>query len=33
LAAGGTVEPGILFERFRGRAPKPDALLKRAGLL
>ncbi|ERM82402.1 peptidase M3 [Rhodonellum psychrophilum GCM71 = DSM 17998] len=33
LSAGGTEHPSILFERFRGRAPKPDALLKRAGLV
>lgn len=33
LSAGGTAHPSILFERFRGRAPKPDALLKRAGLI
>jgi peptidyl-dipeptidase Dcp len=33
LSAGGTVEPGILFEQFRGRAPRVEPLLKRAGLL
>lgn len=33
LSAGGRVHPSVLYERFRGRAPKPDALLKRAGLL
>jgi peptidyl-dipeptidase Dcp len=32
LAMGGKVHPSILFERFRGREPKPDALIKRAGL-
>ena len=33
LSAGCTVEPGILFEQFRGRAPRVEPLLKRAGLL
>jgi Zn-dependent oligopeptidase len=33
LAAGGSEYPSILFKRFRGRDPKPEALLKRAGLL
>lgn len=33
LAAGGRVHPSILYKRFRKRDPKPDALLKRAGLL
>jgi len=33
LAAGGSEHPSILFKRFRGRDPKPEALLKRAGLL
>ena len=32
LSKGGTEEPMILYERFRGRKPKIDALLKRAGL-
>ena len=32
LSAGGTEHPSILYKRFRGRAPKPDALLKRSGL-
>ncbi|WP_194777734.1 M3 family metallopeptidase [Pararhodonellum marinum] len=32
LAAGGREHPKILFKRFRGREPRPDALLKRAGL-
>lgn len=32
LSAGGKVHPSILYKRFRGRDPKPDALLKRAGL-
>ncbi|QDH79778.1 M3 family metallopeptidase [Echinicola soli] len=33
LSAGGRVHPSVLYKRFRGRAPKPDALLKRAGLI
>jgi peptidyl-dipeptidase Dcp len=33
LAAGGTEHPSILYKRFRGRDPKPEALLKRAGLI
>ncbi|GGF47177.1 M3 family metallopeptidase [Echinicola rosea] len=33
LSAGGRVHPSILYKRFRGRDPKPDALLKRAGLI
>jgi len=33
LAAGGKEHPEILFLNFRGRAPKQDALLKRAGLI
>ncbi len=33
LAMGGKEHPEILYKRFRGREPKPDALLKRAGLL
>lgn len=32
LSSGGTVAPDALFEAFRGRAPKVDALLKRAGI-
>lgn len=32
LKSGGTVAPDVLFEDFRGRAPKIDALLKRAGI-
>lgn len=32
LAAGGTVAPDALFRNFRGRDPKVDALLKRAGM-
>ncbi|MCC5937030.1 MAG: M3 family metallopeptidase [Lunatimonas sp.] len=33
LAAGGRVHPAILYRRFRGRDPKPEALLRRAGLI
>ena len=33
LSKGGTEHPMTLYKRFRGEAPKPDALLKRAGLL
>jgi Zn-dependent oligopeptidase len=33
LAAGGSEHPSILYKRFRGREPKPEALLKRAGLI
>ena len=32
LSSGGTVAPDLLFEKFRGRAPKVDALLRRAGI-
>ncbi len=33
LSAGGKTHPSILYRRFRGRSPKSDALLKRAGLV
>ncbi|WP_339659493.1 M3 family metallopeptidase [uncultured Polaribacter sp.] len=33
LSKGGTEKPMDLYKRFRGKEPKPDALLKRAGLL
>ncbi len=33
LSKGGTEEPMILYKRFRGKEPDPEALLKRAGLL
>ncbi|MES2545113.1 MAG: M3 family metallopeptidase [Bacteroidota bacterium] len=33
LSKGGTELPMELYKRFRGQEPKPDALLKRAGLL
>jgi peptidyl-dipeptidase Dcp len=32
LSSGGTVAPDELFKTFRGRDPKVDALLKRAGI-
>ena len=33
LSKGGTEHPMTLYKRFRGSEPKPEALLKRAGLL
>jgi peptidyl-dipeptidase Dcp len=33
LSAGGSEHPSILYARFRGRDPRQEALLKRAGLL
>lgn len=33
LSKGGTEHPMILYKRFRGQEPKPDALLKRAELI
>ena len=33
LSKGGTEKPMILYKRFRGKEPRPEALLKRAGLL
>jgi peptidyl-dipeptidase Dcp len=33
LSKGGTEHPMVLYKRFRGQEPKPDALLTRAGLL
>ena len=33
LSKGGTEHPMVLYKRFRGQEPKPDALLKRAGLI
>jgi peptidyl-dipeptidase Dcp len=33
LSAGGTEHPSLLYARFRGREPKPDALLNRSGLV
>ena len=32
LSKGGTEKPMILYKRFRGKEPEPDALLKSAGL-
>ena len=33
LSKGGTEHPMILYKQFRGQEPKPEALLRRAGLL
>ena len=33
LSKGGTEAPMVLYKRFRGQEPKPEALLKRAGLV
>lgn len=33
LSKGGTEHPMVLYKRFRGHEPSPDALLKRAGLV
>lgn len=33
LSQGGTDDPMTLYKRFRGQEPKPEALLKRAGLI
>ena len=33
LSKGGTENPMTLYKRFRGQKPKPEALLKRAGLI
>ncbi|WP_159950058.1 M3 family metallopeptidase [Polaribacter septentrionalilitoris] len=33
LSKGGTIQPMELYKSFRGKEPKPDALLKRAGLI
>ncbi len=33
LSKGGTEHPMVLYKRFRGKAPDPKALLKRAGLV
>ena len=32
LALGGGEDPMVVFERFRGRPPEPDALLRHSGL-
>ncbi len=33
LSQGGIEDPMVLYKRFRGQEPRPDALLKRAGLI
>lgn len=33
LSRGGTEHPMVLYKRFRGREPDPDALLRRDGLI
>ena len=33
LSKGGIEDPMVLYKRFRGQEPRPDALLKRAGLI
>ncbi len=33
LSQGGTEDPMVLYKRFRGQEPKPEALLRRAGLI
>jgi Zn-dependent oligopeptidase len=33
LSQGGTEDPMTLYKRFRGQEPKPEALLRRAGLI
>lgn len=33
LSKGGTEDPMKLYEQFRGKKPKPEALLRRAGLI
>lgn len=33
LARGGSEDPMVLYKRFRGREPDPDALLRREGLI
>jgi len=33
LSKGGSEDPMVLYKKFRGSEPKPEALLKRAGLL
>jgi len=33
LSQGGTEDPMLLYKRFRSQEPKPEALLRRAGLL
>ena len=33
LSQGGIEDPMVLYKRFRGKEPQPEALLKRAGLI
>ena len=33
LSQGGTNDPMVLYKKFRGKEPRPEALLKRAGLI
>ena len=33
LSQGGTEDPMVLYKRFRGKEPNPEALLRRAGLM
>lgn len=33
LSQGGTEDPMVLYKRFRGQEPKPEALLRRTGLI
>ncbi|QNR24424.1 M3 family metallopeptidase [Croceimicrobium hydrocarbonivorans] len=33
LASGGSEHPAVLYKRFRGKDPDPEALLRRAGLI
>lgn len=33
LAAGGSEHPSVIYKRFRGKDPDPEALLRRAGLI
>ncbi|HLT33389.1 MAG TPA: M3 family metallopeptidase [Aquaticitalea sp.] len=33
LSKGGIEDPMVLYKRFRGQEPRPDALLRRAGLI
>ncbi len=33
LSAGGSEHPMVLYKRFRGKEPSPEALLRRAGIL
>ena len=33
LSKGGTEDPMLLYKQFRGKAPQPEALLRRAGLM